>query len=419
MSEDQIEVRYRHGGQGNPRITLLTMSPRVAHPDVVAAAGELAPFVAAAADDLDREGRLPTAIIDRLSGADLFQLYLPASAGGPEVDPVSALLATEVVARADGSVAWCAHVSSANAWALATLAPETVSAMAATAAGPGRADRGGGAPPSGATWRLSGSARPLGRAVRVDGGYVVNGRWDFASNCLHAEWYCGTCVVSDDPRRRGRAMFFPMSDVTVIDTWRVAGLRGTGSHDVAVHDLFVPDTHVSAGRHLAGQRGRLFHPRLTMVVNWALTAGVALGIARGALDAFGALSGQTTAQLTDTPLRDRADVQRAVGRAEATLGAARSYCLQAVADAWEADDDRLDGAVVAARLAITHAMHTAVDVVDLLFHAGGTRSIFNQHGLERRFRDAHVALQHGAGSPAHYEAGGRIALGLPAGAPFW
>lgn len=385
------------------------MSLRAARPDVVRAAAAMVPVVTDAADALEAAGRLPDVIAQGLTAAGLDHLFLPASSGGPEVDPVSALLAIETLARADGSVAWCAHVSSANSWQLATLAPEAVAAMA------GR---------PGSTWRLSGSARPLGIARRVEGGYVVNGRWDFASNCVHAAWYCGTCVVPESGRQRTRSMFMPIEEGRVIETWQVAGLRGTGSHDFAVKDVFVPEEHVGAGRHLARQHGRLYHRRLPMVVNWALTAGVSLGIARGALDAFGTMSRLATAGATETPLRDRTEVQHAAGRSEAILGAARAYCLHAVAAAWEGaaagpENVDLDRLVLDARLAITHALHSAVDVVTVLFHAGGTRSVFNRHHLERRFRDAHVAVQHAAGSSAHFGAGGRIALGLPSDAPFW
>ena len=268
---------------------------------------------------------------------------------------------------------------------------------------------------------FSGSARPLGQARPVPGGYLVNGRWDFASNCLHAGWYCGTCVVEgEDGRRRVRSLFMPISQGEVVKTWQVTGLRGSGSHDFAVADLFVPDERAAAGRHLAAQTGPLYRQRLTMVANWAPTAAVALGLAQGALDLFTQMSSQGTANVVDIPLRERADVQDAVGRAEAMLGAARSYCLGAIEAAWEAGDgEDIDRLIRAARLAITHAMHTAVQVVTLLFQAGGTRSIFNREGLERRFRDAHVAVQHGAGSPSHFKAGGRLVLGLPAGAPFW
>ncbi len=387
--------------------------PAGAHP-VVDAARRLVPEVEAAAGWIEANRRLPDALADQLTSAGLNHLYLPASAGGPEVDPLSAMTAIEILAAADGSAAWCAHVSSANAWQIATLGPDAVAAMAELAGGPPR--------------RFSGSNRPCGTARPVEGGYVVSGRWDFASNCLHADWYCGACVsleggADENSRQRTRAVFLPIADGTIVDTWQVAGLRGTGSNDFAVDEVFVPADRVSAGRHLAAQTGPLYHRRLSMVVNWALTAGVALGLARGALDAFGDMASAGTAG-AEQPLRERAPVQLTVGRAEARLQAARVFCRSSVAEVWEAavagaDDGELDRLIPPARLAIVHALHEAVEVVNPLFHAGGTRSIFAAHRLERCFRDAHVALQHGAGSPAHFEAGGRLALGLPARAPLW
>ncbi|MEZ5409489.1 MAG: acyl-CoA dehydrogenase family protein [Acidimicrobiales bacterium] len=384
-----------------------------AHP-VVDAARRLVPKVEAAAGWIEANRRLPDALADRLTEAGLNHLYLPASAGGPEVDPLSAMTAIEVLAAADGSAAWCAHVSSANSWQIATLGPGAVAAMCEPAGRPPR--------------RFSGSNRPCGTARPVEGGYVVSGRWDFASNCLHADWYCGACLVLDGGAdegggRRTRAVFLPIADGAILDTWDVAGLRGTGSNDFVADEVFVPAERVSAGRHLAAQSGPLYHRRLSMVVNWALTAGVALGLARGALDAFGDMASAGTAG-AELPLRERAPVQLTVGRAEARLQAARVYCHTSLAEAWEAtvagaDDAELDRLIPPARLAIVHALHEAVEVVNPLFHAGGTRSIFAAHRLERCFRDAHVALQHGAGSPAHFEAGGRLTLGLPARAPLW
>ena len=373
------------------------------------AANLAAEVVAADGDRIEREGRLTDRVVAAIEDAQLFRLFLPRSVGGPEADPVSALLAVEAISRADGSAGWCAQVSSANSWQLATLAPDTVLDML----GAGADSR-----------RFSGSARPLGRAVPVPGGYLVSGRWDFASNSAHAGWYCGACISEEDGRRRVRAAFFPTSDARIIDTWDVTGLRGTASNDVEVSDLFVPAERVSAGRHLRAQPGALYNQRLLMVSNWALTAGVALGISAGAIDAFVFLAGEGTANTVDVALRDRPSVQGAVGRASALVGAARAYCLDAIGSAWESaragdTGNGLDRPVREARLAITHAMHSAVQVVDLLFHAAGTRSIFARHQLERRFRDAHVAVQHGAGLPSHFEAGGRLALGLPAGAPFW
>ena len=115
--------------------------------------------------------------------------------------------------------------------------------------------------------------------------------------------------------------------------------------------------------------------------------------------------------------RDQAE--SALAAARAALSAARAE-REALARALDhGGGAALDELIPPARLAIVHAMQAAVDVTTLLFQAGGTRAVFNRHGLERRFRDAQVAAQHVAGSPTHYEAAGRLALGLPAAAPFW
>ena len=396
------------------------MSPAVARPDVVRAAQELAPLIVACADEIEATGRLPDPIVEGLTAAGLYDLFRPATSGGTEVDPISAFLAIEALARADGSVGWCAHVSSASAYGLAALAPGTV----------------------GGARRFAGSNRPLGEARRVEGGFVVDGRWDFASNSLHADWYFPTCTSEEDGRRRLRSVSVPMAEAHVIETWQVAGLRGTGSHDVEVREVFVPDEHMPARRHLVAsqQASPLYAPRLTMVVNWVLTAAVSLGVAQGALDTFAELSGQGTAHGVDVPLRERADVQGTVGRAAAQLGAARSYCLHTVADAWAVAVEawelrrsggrrarRPGGARPSARPARARGpprhppcdAQTAVESSTCCSTPGVPASIYNRSGLERRFRDAHVAAQHFAGSPSHLAAGGRLRMGLPAGAPFW
>jgi alkylation response protein AidB-like acyl-CoA dehydrogenase len=373
----------------------------------ITAAARLAPLIAEAAAEVEANGCLPQFIVDRLTEAELFSLYLPAAVGGPEVDPVTAFLVIEQLAQADGSVGWCAHVSSGISWFMNWLTTATVREMT---------DGGRRA------MRFSGSARPLGKARPVEGGFRVTGRWDFASNCLHAEWYSGACVVEEPGRKRVRAMMIPVNEGKVIETWQVTGLRGTGSHDFAVDDLFVPAAHVQSLRHAIANGGRLFDQRLTLVAGWAPTAAVAIGIAGGALRAFITLAEQATANQVTVPLRDRREIQGTVGRVAAMLGAARSSCLAAIAEASQAvasGREDVDREILAARLAIPYAMQTSVEAVTLLFHAGGTRSIFASGGLDRRFRDIHVAVQHFAGSPDHFQAGGRILLGLPAGAPFW
>jgi alkylation response protein AidB-like acyl-CoA dehydrogenase len=377
-------------------------------------AARLAPRIRQLADEIEQAGCLPPELVGPMTEAGLFELYRPADAGGLEAGPLTAFEVTECLARADGSVAWCVSVSTALSTYLGWLPPDGLAEVTA----------------AGGPLRLAGSARPLGRAGATEGGYRVQGHWDFASNVLQADWYVGTCVIEGDHSRSGepkaRSVFLPVRDGRVERTWSVLGMRGTGSHDFVVDDMVVPTRRVASVRYARARAGRLYHPRLAMVVTWAPTAGVALGLARGALDDFAELSAARSTA-SPLPLAHRRDVQAAVGQAEAIVAAARAYCVAAIGHAWEAvasdphgeTSPELDRAIAHARLAITHAMGEAVRAVDLLLRAAGTGGVFCKAGIERRFRDVHVAQQHAAGLAGHVEAAGRVLLGLPADAPYF
>jgi alkylation response protein AidB-like acyl-CoA dehydrogenase len=274
-----------------------------------------------------------------------------------------------------------------------------------------------------ADMRLAGSIRPMGRAWAVDGGYRIDGRWDFASGVNHARWLMCPCVIwdGDKPARTPagvpmtRIFWVPAASATILDTWHVLGLRGTGSHDFAVAGVFVPETRSVATTDPPKERGLLYSPRLHLSWLWTATVGNAMGIARGALDAFTQLASRKSTTMSTALLRDRPLVQARVAEAEAILSAARAYVLLTVADLWtraSQGESDLDAAVVQTRLAITHGMHEAVRAVDLVFHAAGTNAVYEHNPLERHFRDIHVAVQHAAGLPAHMEAAGKALLGL-------
>jgi alkylation response protein AidB-like acyl-CoA dehydrogenase len=214
-------------------------------------------------------------------------------------------------------------------------------------------------------------------------------------------------------------------DCTVLPVWDALGMRGTASHDVVVDGVFVPAERMASGRWLRAQPGRLYHPRLGGVITWAPTVGVALGLARGALDAMADLAGHTSTG-SGVPLGERVEVQRAVGRAEAVVASARAFAVEAIGAAWEAvepgadaDPRAVDTAVARARLAITHGMTEAIRAIEALAEVTGTPGVLRVHGLERRWRDAVTASRHAAGLVAHVEAAGRVLLGLPAAAPLF
>jgi alkylation response protein AidB-like acyl-CoA dehydrogenase len=391
------------------------MDPHVSPPaastrtdaDVLAAARSLIPQVLAARDECERLRHVPTPMVEALAEADLLQMYLPRSMGGPELPPLVVFRVVEEISRADGSIGWCTMIATGVSNSMGLLEAEVGREMA-------------GCP---ADMRLAGSIRPMGRARPVEGGHRVDGRWDFASGVNHARWLMCPCVIWDDgkPVRTPtgvpmtRIFWAPAESATILDTWHVVGLRGTGSHDFALADVFVPAARSVANTDLPREKGLLYDPRLHLSWIWTATVANAIGIARGALDAFTDLASTKSSTMSTTLLRDRPLVQARVAEAEATLSAARAYVQTAVGDLWERagrGESDLDVAVVQARLAIARGMHEAVHAVDLLFHAAGTNAVYERNPLERHFRNIHVAVQHAAALPAHMEAAGKVLLGL-------
>jgi alkylation response protein AidB-like acyl-CoA dehydrogenase len=372
--------------------------------DFVSAASSLVPDIVAAREEAEAIRHVPPSIAKAISAAGLFQMFLPRTMGGPELPPLAAFRVIEEFSRADGSIGWCALVANSVSLLAAGLEAAVGRAMA-------------GEP---ADFRGAGSLRPQGRARPTDGGYRVAGRWNFASGVHYANWLYCTCVVLDGDKpgmtQSGaplvRAMWLPASQTRIDDTWSVMGLRGTGSHDFVVSDVFVPHAYTSSPADPPREAGVLYHPRLLMAIIFSLFAANSLGIARGAVDAFIDLASSASTSST-AALRDRPLVQSRTGEAEAILGAARAF----VVDTLERACDSVRGAdpspaIAKARLAIVHAINESVRVVDLVFHAAGTNAIYTRNPLERYFRDIHVAVQHNAAFLVHYESAGKVFLGL-------
>jgi alkylation response protein AidB-like acyl-CoA dehydrogenase len=374
--------------------------------DVITAAINLAPQIRALRHELDETRHLPSSLAHTMAEAGLFQLHVPRAIGGPEYPPLTAFRVIEEISKVDGSVGWCAMIATAISLSTGWLDPDVGRTLF-------------GQPPD---VRLAGSIRPEGHAYAVDGGFRVRGHWDFASGIHHANWLLCTCKVMDGetPRRTSAgtpvicALLVPATSATIKDTWSVVGMCGTGSHDFIVDDVFVPATQDVSRTKPPYASGPLYDPRLGQMATWTSTAANALGIARGAMDAFVDLAMHTGSTMSTTLLRDRSFVQTRVAEAEAILGAARAYVITAVGTAWdEVCNDAPDPmpAITRARLAIVHSIHEAVRAVDIVFHAAGTNAVYRKHPLERYFRDIHVAVQHGAALPAHFETAGKILLG--------
>jgi alkylation response protein AidB-like acyl-CoA dehydrogenase len=256
---------------------------------------------------------------------------------------------------------------------------------------------------------------PRGTALPVEGGYRVKGRWPFASGSQHCAWLMGGCLVRTDGPPSARMMIVPAAQARIEDTWRVAGLCGTGSHDLVIDDVVVPAARSVA---LGADPPRVEAPLYAFPVFGLLAvgiAGVALGIARAAIDELVRLAREKTPQGSRRALAERGVVQAQVAEAEALVRSGRAFLHEAIDQAWQAAEE--EGAIAVGdrallRLAATQATTNAARATDLAY-TGGT-SIYLESPLQRCFRDVHVATQHVMVAGPTYELTGRVFLGLDA-----
>ena len=379
----------------------------VPEPAIVAAALRLAPLVRAARADAEQMRQTPPGLAAEMTKAGIYQMYLPASAGGPETPPLVAFRVVEELSRIDGSVGWCAMIATALSLNVGRLPTDVARELAGTPA----------------DYRGAGSARPGGKAWPVEGGYRVKGRWNFASGIQNANWLYATCVMADTGEKPVlRAMWVPRSDVTIVDTWQTMGMRGTGSQDFTIDDVFVPERRSRLSDAPPVETGPLFNSRAWYVTLWTPSAANALGIARGAIDSLTEIAATEASTMSTNLLRDRPRVQERLAEAEAIVNAARAYVFDAVGRLWgtlSAGQEPTDQQIAQGRLSLVHAMHESVRAVDKVFHAAGTNAIYNRLPLERAFRDAHVAVQHASALPGYFESAGKVLLGLTPSDPGW
>ena len=366
----------------------------------------LAPAIAAAADQIERERRLPPALVQALHDQGFFRLLLPRALGGGEVDPATFVQITEAIAAADASTAWVVCQTTGCSMVSAYLAPD----VAREIFGDGGV--------------LAWGPPERSRAVAVDGGYRLSGRFNFASGSRHATWLGGQApIVEADgtPRRRDgagerRTLLFPASQAVMEDVWHVIGLRGTGSDSFTVEDVFVPHAHTLTRDDAAERRVQAplyCFPQGSLYASGF--AGVALGIARTMLDDFLALARDKTPRGYSRTLRESAVTQSRVAQAEARLGAARVYLLSSLEEIWGAVGR--SGVLgleqrVRIRLAASYAIAQAREVADFAYHAAGGTAVFTRQAFERRFRDVHTVAQQLQGRDDHFENVGKFLLDL-------
>jgi alkylation response protein AidB-like acyl-CoA dehydrogenase len=271
-----------------------------------------------------------------------------------------------------------------------------------------------------------------GEARVAAGGYRVTARFSFASGSHDASWLGAHLpIVEADGRPRVaadgspvvRTLLFPKSAARMTDIWHVIGLKGTGSDQYSVEDLYVPDAFCVARHDGVGPReSGLLYRFGNLQLYAAGFAGVAMGIARGTLDAFIELARDKIPRGARRTLRDNQLVQSQLAQAEAKLAAARAWLLTVLeaTQAALARQTQLDlDQRMAIRLAATFAIHQARDAVDTAYHAAGATAIFEENPFERRFRDIHTVSQQLQGRQEHYETVGQYLLGLEPDSLAW
>jgi alkylation response protein AidB-like acyl-CoA dehydrogenase len=257
----------------------------------------------------------------------------------------------------------------------------------------------------------------------VDGGYRITGRWPFASGCQHATWFLGGALIYDgDEPRKGEdgasiqlLAAFPAADAEIVDTWHTMGMRGTGSHDIAIKDLLVPFHRVGTLAPVNTLPKAIDGPlcRLSLWLPVASLAAVALGNARAAIDALLTLGSKQPAY-TGATVATRPAAQMQLGQAEALLGAARAYLYDSVRTAWNVVSQGrflTQSEKIMIQLAATHAVSSSAQTVDMVHQAAGTSAIRLEHPFERCFRDAHVITQHAFTSMNRFESAGKLLFG--------
>ena len=355
--------------------------------------------------DEESKARLSKQTYSALYDSGLFRMKLPKTLGGFEADLVTQFEVLEALAKINSSAAWCTMVGATSLGLPGAFLPEAgVAKMFA-----------GGVVPRGAVVIM-----PTGKAQSVTGGYKLSGSWSFASGVEHAEWVSAhVMAVAPSGTEPTLHMFsFPASEITIHDTWHVLGLRGTGSCDISVEDLYVPEGLTwQVGVQPPQRGGPLFQLGIPAFVAYEHAA-FALGVARNALDEFTQTAREKKRGYGPdaSGLGDRHTVQRFIGRSDLKLRAARQLAMalndQAMnsIESGVAINNQLN---VELRSVACYCTEVGAEIVAEALRHSGAGAIYEKSNMQRYLRDINVAAQHLMVSDISYELLGKSLLGYP------
>jgi alkylation response protein AidB-like acyl-CoA dehydrogenase len=348
-------------------------------------------------EEFDQQKFISQDVIERFRALGVYRALVPRRFGGDERSPSEFCQMVEEISRADGSAGWVASFGMSPVY-LSALPLETLKKIYADS--PDVVFAGGIFPPQPAAY--------------VEGGLEVNGRWKFSSGCMGASLIgVGIAPKKGDMLGLPRLAVMPREKVRVEETWNVVGLVGTGSHDVVIEGVVVPEewTFVRGGPSSLDEPF-FRYPSLSFATQ--VLSVVGLGVARAALDELaGMASGRIS--VTGAPsLSDRPLAQVEMAKAEASLRAARAWFYEAIDDAWSSV---LAGDAVSVeqtnmlRLSSTHATRVAAEVARTAQMLSGMSGVYRSSPLSRFVNDTLVITQHAFMGDMTYQNAGAIFFG--------
>lgn len=340
---------------------------------------------------------IPKEIIDQFKEIGIYRTSTPACFGGNPMAPADFLKIIEKIAIVDGSTAWVASFGSANTY-LASLPKSTQAVIYASS--PDQV--------------FSGALYPAQPAEKQEHGWLVNGRWKFASGCMGADWL--GVGIGGGLGKKPITAIFPANKVEIVPNWDVVGLQGTGSHDLKVNNQFVSDEWTfQRGGTIEIDEPLYHYPAVCYQAQ--VHASVNLGLARHALNILVDMSGGKVTNTGAPRMADRAYFRIELAKAEATFRSIRAYYYEAAETIYESiklgNDITLEQ-TNDLRMSALNAGQIAADVIQKAYRLGGMAAIYQAHPLQKIVRDSMVVTQHAFLNGGNLDGAGAVLTGIQA-----
>jgi len=378
-------------------------------------ASTLGPLISQNIIEEENNGRLSVTVVNALKQAGFYKLYLPKSLGGLEADPLTIAKIVEEIAKHNTAAGWSLMVANAPLLMLSRIAEKGIEEIFS---------------PNPDAF-IAATVHPPMRAIRTEGGYLINGRNPLVSNVHEAQWIMVLALVMEDGKPKMHAghpeilaVYMNATDCGIIETWEVIGMHATDSNDIEAKDVFVPDHRVCSlmpefkpGRHFSKP---LYQFPAAGGNIACLLAPITLAVAHNAIDELKMIAGKKTPLGSMVPLRERGVIQRKLGKAEALVRSSSVYLHDTVSKCWQ---KILAGETISLEekggllLAAAHTNQSCVEAIELMYTAAGTNGIYKKNKLAHYLMDAQVLRQHGFMNESRYETAAQIFFGLPPDLP--